>query len=355
MYKFSSSIFLATGLSIALLSGCSSNKKESISETAPLSELQKSALAAGFVAIPTDKKELLKLTDSSDNPLTEAKIELGKKLYFEPRLSKSGLISCNTCHNLATGGVDNVPAAIGHNWTANPHHLNSPTVYNAVFMDRQFWDGRDPNLEIQAQGPMQAAPEMASPKELVVERLLSIPAYVAEFKKVFNATITFENTTQAIAAFERTLTTPSKFDKFLSGDATALNDAEQKGLKTFIDKGCTACHTGVGIGGSMQPFPTVNPYPYANIGDFKGDANGMVKTPTLRNITQTAPYFHNGAVWNLSEAVDIMASTQLGIELTKEENSSIVTFLTALEGEKPQVIYPMLPASTETTPKPDAN
>ena len=314
------------------------------------------AKKAGFTPIPTDKKELMKLIDNPKNPITDAKVELGKTLFFEPRLSKSNLISCNTCHNLATGGIDGVDAAIGHKWTANPHHLNSPTVYNAVFMEKQFWDGRDPDLETQAQGPMQAAPEMAISKEMAVKRISSMPAYTEQFKEAFgDNNITFKKIADAIGAFERTLVTPSKFDAFLAGDEKALSADEQEGLKTFISKGCTACHTGVGIGGGMQKFPLVKPYKYANMGDFKGDKDGMVKTPTLRNIAQTAPYFHNGAVWSLEEAVKIMGETQLGMELNDKETASIVTFLKALDGEMPTIIYPKLPAVTADTPKPEAN
>jgi cytochrome c peroxidase len=315
--------------------------------------LQESAKNAGLKAIPSDKAALMKLIDNPKNKLNDAKISLGKKLFFEPRLSKSNLISCNTCHNLATGGIDGVSAAIGHHWTANPHHLNSPTVYNAVFMDKQFWDGRSPDLEDQAQGPMQAAPEMAITKEMAVERIHSMPAYTKEFKEAFgDDNITFKKIADAIGAFERTLVTPAPIDAFLEGDAKALTKAQKEGLQTFIDKGCTSCHAGVAIGGHMQTFPAVKPYKYATIGDFKGDKSGMVKTPTLRNILQTAPYFHNGAVWDIKEAVKIMGETQLGITLSDKEVDSIVTFFTAVEGKIPEVVYPSLPAVTITTPKP---
>lgn len=316
--------------------------------------LVKKAQDAGLKSLPASQKELNSLIDNPKNPMTKEKILLGKKLYFDPRLSKSSLISCNTCHNLALGGADGVPTAIGHMWRHNPHHLNSPTVYNAVFADKQFWDGRSPDLEDQAMGPIQAEPEMAMPKELAVERIASIPEYVREFQKVFGGKepVTFENIGKAIGAFERTLVTPSRFDDFMNGNSKALSVDEKEGLRLFIDKGCATCHNGVGLGGSMQPFPAVSPYKYADIGDFKGDANGLVKTPLLRNVTETAPYFHNGAVWTLSEAIKIMGQTQLGIELTDKEVQSIMAFLKSLDGRKPKVDYPILPASTETTPKP---
>ncbi len=312
------------------------------------------AKKAGLKAIPADKTELMKLIDPN-NTITPERVELGKKLYFEPRLSKSGIISCNTCHNLGLGGADGVPAAVGHNWTANPHHLNSPTVYNAVFFAAQFWDGRSPDLEDQAQGPMQAPPEMAAPPALVEERVNSIPAYVEEFKKAYgkDVKVDFTTITKTIGIFERTLVTPSRFDDYLNGNEDALTDAEKAGLATFIDKGCTSCHTGIALGGTMQPFPVAGKFKYANVGDFKGDKNGMVKTPTLRNITETAPYFHNGTEWNLAEAVKIMGETELGMKISDEDAAKIVTFFGALKGKKPEVTYPQLPESTLKTPKPD--
>ncbi|WP_200762983.1 cytochrome-c peroxidase [Nitrosophilus alvini] len=311
------------------------------------------AKKAGLKPIPNELKELYKVIDNPKNPLTKEKIELGKKLYFEPRLSKSALISCNTCHNLAIGGDDNIPAATGHKWTANPHHLNSPTVYNAVFNERQFWDGRSPDLEDQATGPIQAPPEMDMHKDMAVKVVKSMPEYVEAFKKAYpGEEITIETIGKAIGAFERTLVTPSRFDAYLNGDSKALTKKEKDGLKTFIKVGCASCHNGIGLGGSMQPFPVAKPYKYANVGDFKGNKNGMVKVPTLRNIVDTAPYFHNGAVWTLEEAVKIMGETQLGKNLSKKEVESIVAFLNSLTGKKPYVKYPMLPSSTDKTPKP---
>jgi cytochrome c peroxidase len=314
------------------------------------------AKKAGLKAIPADQNALQKIIDNPNNKLTPEKIDLGLSLYFEPRLSKSGLISCNTCHNLATGGDDNIPVATGHKWRQNPHHLNSPTVYNAVFNQKQFWDGRSPDLEDQATGPIQAEPEMAMHKDMAVKVIKSIPEYVEAFKKAYpNEEITIKSIGKAIGAFERVLVTPSRYDDFLNGDEKALSKEEQEGLKTFISVGCASCHNGMGFGGSMQPFPAVKPYKYANVGDFKGDKNGMVKTPTLRNVAETAPYFHNGAVWDLEEAVKIMAETQLGKTLSDKETKSIVTFLNALTGSKPEVSYPILPNSTKDTPKPDLN
>lgn len=313
------------------------------------------AKSAALKPIPATKKALEKLTSNPNNPTTSAKVELGKMLYFDPRLSKSGLISCNTCHNLALGGTDGMSAAIGHKWTSNPHGLSSPTVYNAVFYTQQFWDGRSPHLEDQAQGPIQAGPEMAAPKEFVTGVINSIPEYTALFQKAYgkDVKITFEKVADTIAVFERTLVTPSRYDAFLNGNKKALSTAEQKGLKTFIDKGCTTCHNDIALGGTMQVFGVVAPYKYMSVGDFKGDKNGMVRVPTLRNITQSAPYFHNGQIATLSEAIKEMGRIQLGINLTEDETASIETFLKSLEGKKPQVIYPLLPSSTAKTPKVD--
>ncbi len=318
--------------------------------------LMQDAKKAGLMPIPSNAQELSKLIDNPKNPITPAKVELGKELFFDARLSKSGLIGCNTCHNLATGGVDGLEAAVGHKWTSNPHHLNSPTVYNAVFFSSQFWDGRSPNVENQAQGPIQAAPEMAATPQHIVSVVTSMPEYVAAFKKAYgNKAITFELVADTIAVFERTLVTPAPYDKFLQGQDKALNAKQKKGLKTFIDLGCTSCHTGVALGGEMQAFGVAAPYKYAHIGDFKGDANGMVKVPTLRNITETAPYFHNGAVATLKEAIVEMGRIQLGANVTDEQVADIAEFFKALKGKKPKIAYPQLPACSTTTPKPDIN
>ncbi|MFW5989823.1 MAG: cytochrome-c peroxidase, partial [Campylobacterales bacterium] len=194
------------------------------------SELLEKAQGAGLKPIPQSQKELLELIDDPKNPMTGMKVELGKMLYFEPRLSKSGLISCNTCHNLGLGGADGVPAAIGHKWAANPHHLNSPTVYNSVLNKVQFWDGRSPHLEDQAQGPIQAGPEMAAPAELVVERVTSIPQYVELFQAAYgpDVEITFPQIANTIAVFERTLITPSRFDDYMNGHPGALSKTEKE-------------------------------------------------------------------------------------------------------------------------------
>ena len=325
--------------------------------TLSASNLIDTAKQAGLKPIPSSTTELMKLIDNPKNHITDAKVELGKKLYFDPRLSKSGLISCNTCHNLGEGGDDGVSAAIGHKWTANPHHLNSPTVYNAVFFDAQFWDGRDPDLEAQAQGPMQASPEMSATPEHVEAVVTSMPEYVSEFQNAYgkDVKITFKKVTDTIGLFERTLVTPSVYDDYLNGNDKAMTSAQKDGLKTFIDKGCASCHNGIALGQSMNAMNITATYKYQNVGDFKGDANGMVKVPTLRNITQTAPYFHNGQIWSLKEAIVEMGRIQLGTKITDKEASSIEEFLKALDGRKTDIVVPQLPASTDKTPKPSMN
>lgn len=320
-------------------------------------DLLNQAKDSGLVPLPKDQagvEAMLKEFGVKFSTFSQEKAELGKKLYFEPRLSKSGLISCNTCHNLGLGGTDGIAAAVGHKWTANPHHLNSPTVYNSVLNSAQFWDGRAGDLADQAKGPIEADPEMATPAKLAVEKISSLTEYKEEFKKIYGRSgVTFDNIADAIATFERTLITPSRYDAFLNGDAQALTKQEKEGLQVFLDKGCVTCHTGVNLGGSMQGFEVAGKYKFANLGDFKGDANGMVKTPTLRNIAETAPYFHNGAIWSLTDAIKEMGSVQLGINISNKEANQIATFLKSLSGTKPTIVYPQLPIATEKTPKPE--
>lgn len=334
-----------------ILSAVLASSMFAISDT----ELLQSAKDVGLMPLPTTQKAIeaeLSKSGVKANVYSKEKAELGKKLYFDPRLSKSSLISCNTCHNLGLGGVDGIPASTGHKWTPNPHHVNAPSVYNAILNTAQFWDGRASDLVDQAKGPMTAEPEMASTPELIESRLKSIPQYVKEFNKIYKDGISFDNAADAIATFERTLITPSRFDKFLNGDLNALSKEEKAGLGVFIDKGCIACHTGAILGGTMQAFEVAGKYEFANVGDFKGDANGMVRTPTLRNVEYTAPYFHNGAIWTLNDAIKAMGSVQLGINISDSEAKSIITFLKSLTGQMPQIIYPILPPSTDETPRP---
>jgi cytochrome c peroxidase len=300
------------------------------------------------------------------NAVTHDKVELGKKLFFDPRLSSSGLLSCNTCHNLGMGGDDNLETSIGHGWQKGPR--NAPTVLNAVFNIAQFWDGRAEDLKAQAKGPIQAGVEMNSKPDQVVKTLASIPAYVVEFQKAFpneKEAVSFDNLAMAIEAFEATLITPaSRFDQFLEGNATALNDNEKQGLSLFMDKGCSGCHNGVNIGGNgYYPFgvvekPGAEILPANDKGRFAvtqtADDDYVFRAPPLRNVELTAPYFHSGKVWSLRQAVAVMGQSQLGAKLSDAEVDAIVAFLKSTTGEQPRVEYPMLPPSTDATPRPVA-
>ncbi len=288
------------------------------------------------------------------------KVELGKMLYFDPRLSKSGFISCNSCHNLATGGVDNLPRSIGHKWQFGG--INAPTVLNARYNIAQFWDGRAKDLKEQAGGPIENPLEMASSHDMAVKVVQSIPEYVQRFKQVYGTEqVDIDKITDAIAAFEETLITPnSRFDQWLRGDDQALTEDEKEGYALFKSKGCISCHSGIAVGGnSFQKFGVVKPYEKdtVNLGRYevtgKESDKYVFKVPTLRNVELTAPYFHDGSTYDLSEAVDIMAEYQLGIQLTPEENRKIVAFLKTLTGEQPRIEYPVLPPSTKETPLPN--
>eukprot|EP00903_Cladosiphon_okamuranus_P004677 g4675.t1 len=298
------------------------------------------------------------------NELTEDKVQLGKMLFFEPRLSSSHLISCNTCHNVGMGGHDYLPTSIGHGWQKGPR--NSPTVFNAVFNAAQFWDGRAADLAEQAKGPVQAGVEMSSTPDRVVTTLKSMPEYVAKFEEAFPGEedpVTFDNMATAIEAFEATLITPdAPFDKYLRGDTGALNETEKEGLALFMNKGCAACHGGTNFGGQdYYPFglvtrPGAEILPSGDKGRFAVTETAsdeyVFRAAPLRNIELTAPYFHSGAVWSLEEAVAVMGTSQLGTELNDEEVQSIVAFLKTLTGNIPEIQYPELPPSTDSTPKP---
>ncbi|KHL69270.1 cytochrome C biogenesis protein CcsA [Pseudomonas flexibilis] len=289
----------------------------------------------------------------------QAKVELGKQLFFDPRLSKSGFISCNSCHNLSMGGSDNLPSSIGHNWQQGP--INSPTVLNSSLNLAQFWDGRAADLKEQAGGPIANPMEMGFTHTLAVDVLQSIPQYRESFKKVYGKNaIDIDQVTDAIAAFEETLVTPnSRFDQWLKGDKKALNKDELAGYQLFKDVGCTACHNGSAVGGnSFQKMGLVEPYatqnPAEGVAGLTGnDADRMkFKVPTLRNVELTYPYFHDGAYWNLEEAVDVMARLQLGRKLEQKQIAQITAFLKTLTGEQPSFALPILPPSTAKTPRP---
>ena len=280
----------------------------------------------------------------SDNDTPE-RIALGKKLYFEKGLSINDTQSCNSCHDLTNSnmGVDHEPTSPGAKGERGGR--NSPTSVNAGFHIAQFWDGRAPDLKAQAKGPILNPGEMAMPDEdTVMKKLSGMPEYPEMFRKAFpdqDKVMTYDNLAEAIAAFERTLITHDRFDKFQNGDLTALNEQELRGLDTFINTGCISCHNGIALGGnSYQKLGVVKPYMADDSEDIGraavtgNDAEKFFyKVPSLRNVAKTGPYFHDGDVPNLEEAVSIMAEVQLGKELSKNDTQDIVAFLNAMTGE----------------------
>ncbi len=280
------------------------------------------------------------------NPLNDAKVELGKKLYLDKRLSKDETQSCNTCHNLETYGVDNKPTSEGNNGGLGTR--NSPTSFNAALHVAQFWDGRNKDVEEQAGGPILNPVEMEMPDEQsVVDRVKADSEYVKLFAEAFPGEedpVTFKNITYAIAAFERTLLTPAPFDAYLAGDKDALTDDQIAGLKEFMDVGCTQCHAGALLGGNMfMKFGIYQPY-WELTGSNPIDSGKYVvthnegdlfvfKTPSLRNVEMTYPYFHDGSVKDLGKAVKIMAKTELNKDLSDEQTELIVSFLSSLTGK----------------------
>jgi len=336
-------------------------------QDAPADPLQQTAQAL-FQPLP-------ELMLDPDRPFSDELVELGKMLYYDPRLSLSGFVSCNSCHNLATYGVDNLPTSLGHRWAVGPR--NAPTVLNAALHSAQFWDGRAVDVEEQAQGPVLNPIEMAVPDEdYMIERLASMPGYVAAFDAAYpdhDESLTYVNMADAIGAFERTLTTPDRFDAFLTGDGDALVELEREGLQVFINYGCAGCHGGPAIGGTVfarfgvvesyweatREFVTIDtPTMPMDVGRFavtQDQADLYVfKAPSLRNITRTYPYFHDGSLWDLRAATQIMARVQLGREMSDPELDALMAWYTTLEGEIPAhaLQLPVLPASSMLTPRP---
>jgi cytochrome c peroxidase len=314
--------------------------------------------AATWEALP-DKPPI-----PADNPQTEAKILLGKTLYFDPRLSSTGTISCNSCHNVMAGGDDNRPNSVGVEGKLGGR--SAPSVWNSAFLSVQFWDGRANSLEEQAKGPVTNPVEMGMPDwNAVIKRLAAIPGYETLFKSAFGEDnpLTTDNAVKAIAAYERTLITPnSPYDRYVKGDKTALTEQQVKGMKIFAELGCTGCHTGPNFSGPslamgegfFMKFPTFAGSEYETQYELTKDMGRYAVTqqeadkhfwrvPTLRNVAVTAPYFHNGAVPTLDEAVRVMAKTQLNKTVTDEQVQDIVAFLNALTGDFPEQTLPQLP------------
>lgn len=304
-----------------------------------------------------------------DNKQTVAKINLGKTLFFDPRLSKNGTVSCNSCHNVMLGGEDQRSVSVGIDGQKGGR--SAPTVWNSAFHTVQFWDGRASSLEEQAVGPITNPIEMGMPDfELVTKRLNQIPGYVQMFDKAFGKNaITKDNIGKAIASFERTLIAgDSAFDKFIHGNKKAMTPQMQRGMKLVQEVGCTACHSGANFNGenlkmgegNFQKFPVniesdyVKKYDFmADVGRFavtkNEDDKHMWRVPTWRNVALTAPYFHNGSVKTLDEAVRVMAKLQLNTDLKDDQVSDIVAFLEGLTGTFPKIDMPRLPPTSKST------
>jgi cytochrome c peroxidase len=285
------------------------------------------------------------VADNQANPVTEAKVHLGKVLFFDTRLSARGNNSCNSCHNLATFGVDNQPTSTGD--AGQKGNRNSPTVLNAALRSAQFWDGRAKDVEEQAAMPILNTVEMGMPhKDMVTTRLSRDNTYHKLFRQAFpkeKEPIQMANVQKAIAAFERTLITPSSFDQYLQGHMNAITTEEKAGLQLFIQSGCTSCHNGVGIGGNgMQKFGVTTDYrKLTHINNPDAGKMAVTKNPAdkdvfmiagLRNVQGTYPYFHDGSVHSLDSAVKIMAKAQLDKQLNEKQISEIVAFLRTLTG-----------------------
>jgi cytochrome c peroxidase len=335
---------------VAFGAGCSKEKAPATSEV-KVNE----AMLKMFQPLP-------EMIASASNPVTPEKVALGRMLYYEARLSKSQKISCNSCHMLDKYGVDGQPTSDGHR--GQKGERNAPTVYLAAGHFLQFWDGRAPDVEEQAKGPMMNPVEMAmSSEKQVIAVLKSMPEYVDAFKRAFPGEkdpVTFNNVAFSIGAFERELVTPSRWDKYLKGDQNALTAEEKAGFNTYVNAGCAMCHSGMYVGGALfQKLGAAKPWPDTSDPGrekvTKKEADRQIfKVPSLRNIEKTGPYYHNGKVAELQEAVSKMGEYQLGKTLTDAQVKAIVTWLNSLTGDLPTeyIKEPPLPKSTNATPKP---
>lgn len=351
-----------------LAAGCDAKKDTSATPPEPPPVAAKESTPVPVAPVVVDRALLVAFASlpTKINPpggaSSDDQIALGKQLYFETRLSKNQELSCNSCHGLETYGVDNKPTSTGHKGQLGTR--NSPTVYNAALHIAQFWDGRAKDVEAQALGPILNPVEMAMKDEASVLLVLkSIPEYGAAFKKAFPADkdpVTYANVGKAIGAFERTLVTPSRWDAYLGGDDAALSGAEKAGLAKFLDVGCNTCHAGAAVGGrDYKKLGQAKAWPRELKDNGRFDATkdpadkNVFKVPSLRNIDKTGPYFHDGSVATLEEAITLMGRHQLGKELSDADVRSIATFLKSLTGELPKVERPSLPKSTAKTPKAD--
>lgn len=275
------------------------------------------------------------------------RIDLGRMLFFEPRISASGVISCATCHNPALGWTDRIPRATGHDGQVGER--NTPTVLNSGFLGAQFWDGREPDLEGQALGPIQAEVEMNMTLDQAIGRLNEFEVYREAFAAAFpgeDDPVNPPNVALAIAAFERTLNTPnSPFDRFLMGDEMAMTEQQKNGMRLFVDNGCVACHNGPILSDSnyhrFELPGSTDEGRYLVTGD-EFDRSAF-RTPTLRNVAVTYPYFNNGSVADLRDAVNLMGQQMLGHDFEDDELDDLVAFLDTLTGEMPHIEVPALP------------
>jgi cytochrome c peroxidase len=271
------------------------------------------------------------------------KVALGKSLFHDKRLSKDNSLACAGCHDLAKGGVDGLQFALGVGGQVGP--INVPTVLNSGFNFRQFWNGRAESLEEQAEGPIHNPKEMGSNWKEVVAKLEKDKPLVGQFGAIYGDGLQPRNIQDAIATFERSLVTQSRFDQYLRGDSRAINDDERKGYELFKNYGCVACHQGVNIGGNMyQTFGVLGDYfqdrgniTEADLGRFnvtkRSSDRFVFKVPSLRNVELTAPYFHDGSAKTLDDAVDVMFRYQLGRAAPAADKALIVAFLKSLTGE----------------------
>ena len=356
-------------------------------------KLRKVALSRNLSSIPSDYESLLKLVDTEENRLNKAKVSLGKELYFDKILSYSKDISCSTCHLISKNqndktifldaltskandktdcvvchlsdqsGTDRFESAIGHEGRENSFHLNTLSTLNSALAKHLTWDGDIDTAEEQVGHSIEDSTQMNLEADEVTKRLNADSKYVEKFNSAFGE-VNFDNVKKAIGAYLRTLTTRGDYDRFLDGDNSAMSKEAKKGLANFINFGCSGCHAGITVGGqSIQKFPVrdynsimdvtnsfkdegrevghfgfsagvYHAYPFENRGGFLGkDGKQLFRVPMLRNVTKTSPYFHNGGVSKIREAVYLMAKHQLGMSLTNEQIDEIVAFLKALEGD----------------------
>jgi cytochrome c peroxidase len=296
---------------------------------------------------------------SEKNPITPEKVKLGKILFYETRISVDGTVSCARCHPIGLYAADGLKKSIGNNCKVNPR--NAPTLFDASGQISAHWIGNRTDVEDQARQAVTGPPSFGMPSNEAVEaKLKGIPGYTELFKKAFpgeNSPVTVDNFAKSVGAFERTLVTPAPFDAFLKGDSTALKEQEKRGLKVFMDADCATCHSGPYVGGQIyQKFGFSEPYWKFTKSDpidegrytvTKNEADKYVfKVPILRNVAKTAPYFHDGSVDTLEEAVWVMGKTQLNRELTKGEIEELVAFLKSLTGIIPKeaLEIPLLPS-----------